>query len=72
MEPEKKTNGALVGSIIIIIILVIGGIYIWQTIKQAPVQPENITTEDSASLEELEADIETKDTDTGVDADPIE
>ena len=72
MEPEKKTNGALVGSIIIIIILVIGGIYIWQTIKQAPVQPENITTEDSASLEELEADIETTDTDTGVDADSIE
>ena len=27
MEPEKKSNGALVGSIIIIIILIIGGIY---------------------------------------------
>ena len=31
MEPEKKSNGALVGSIIIILILVIGGIYIWQS-----------------------------------------
>jgi hypothetical protein len=30
MEPEQKSNGALVGSIIIIIILIIGGIYMWQ------------------------------------------
>ena len=36
MEPEKKSNGALVGSIVIIIIIVIGGIYIWQSkIKSA-------------------------------------
>ena len=30
MEPAKKSNGALVGSIIVIIILIIGGIYVWQ------------------------------------------
>ncbi|HWA31953.1 MAG TPA: hypothetical protein VG694_00665 [Candidatus Paceibacterota bacterium] len=32
MEPaEQKSNGALIGSIIIIVILVIGAIYFWQT-----------------------------------------
>ena len=30
MEPEKKTRGALIGSIIVIVILIIGGIYVWQ------------------------------------------
>ena len=38
MEQEeiKKSNGAFIGSIIIIIILIIGGIYIWQAeIKKA-------------------------------------
>lgn len=31
METERKTSGAFFGLIIIIIILVIGGIYIWQS-----------------------------------------
>jgi uncharacterized protein HemX len=30
MEQDKKSHGALTGSIIIIIILIIGGIYAWQ------------------------------------------
>jgi len=30
MEPEKKSNGAMVGLIVIIIILIVGGIYLWQ------------------------------------------
>ena len=35
MEPEKKSNGALIGSIIVIVILIIGGIYLWKTsVKQ--------------------------------------
>lgn len=33
MDPEKKSNGALVGSIIIIIILIVGGIYLFKNIK---------------------------------------
>ena len=33
MEPEQKNSGALIGSIIIIIILIIGGIYLWKTSK---------------------------------------
>lgn len=28
MEPENKTNGALLGSIIIVIILILGGVYL--------------------------------------------
>ncbi len=30
MEQDKKSHGALIGSIIIVIILIIGGIYTWQ------------------------------------------
>ena len=39
MENEKK-HGALIGSIIIIVILIIGGIYVWQT-KVKEIQDEN-------------------------------
>ena len=28
MEPEKKPNGALVGLVVIIVLLVVGGIYL--------------------------------------------
>jgi uncharacterized protein YneF (UPF0154 family) len=31
MENEKKSEGAFLGLVIIIIILIIGGIYIWRT-----------------------------------------
>lgn len=33
MEPtmDKKSNGALIGAIIVIIILVLGGVYLWQS-----------------------------------------
>ncbi len=34
--PESKSVGALIGSIIIVIILIIGGLYLWST-KVAPV-----------------------------------
>jgi hypothetical protein len=33
MEPEKKSNGALIGSIIILIILIVGGIYLFKNIR---------------------------------------
>lgn len=78
MEPEKKSNGAFVGLVIIIIILIIGGIYVWQsnqdTEQKVPTQPANaITTEkeDAAELNSLEADLETTNTETGVDAGTI-
>mgnify|MGYP001570673623 CR=1 FL=1 len=37
MESEEKSNGALVGSFIIIIILIIGGIYVWiKSLEEKP------------------------------------
>ena len=80
MEPqEKKSHGALIGSIIIIIILVIGGVYIWQSKiniakqkaaqEQAIINSENSQTSD---LNNLEQQINTTDTNTGVDASQIQ
>ena len=47
MEPQKS-NGALIGSVIIIVILIIGGIYLWQkTVKEKPAPP----SDDLADLE---------------------
>lgn len=74
MEPEKKSNGALVGLVIIIIILVIGGIYIWISNKNtadvidADIQTESAPTEDSAELDTLEQEIDVTDTDVGANA----
>jgi len=53
MEPEKKSHGALIGSIIIIIILIIGGLYIWQsrvktTTNTNQLPPETPTPIDSS------------------------
>lgn len=73
MEPEKKSNGALVGLIVIIVILIVGGIYIWMSSKNAaPVTPSGITTEDSTELNTLDADLQTTDTQTGVDVNSIQ
>lgn len=51
MPPEKKTNGALVGSIIIILILIIGGIYIFKAgVREDEPTPLN-TQQDTTSLD---------------------
>ncbi len=72
MEPEKKSNGALVGLVVIIILLVIGGIYIWRsnrntTNKTIP-QSESVTTDDSAELDTLGQESTTTDVDVGANA----
>ncbi|OGI75989.1 hypothetical protein A3C67_01315 [Candidatus Nomurabacteria bacterium RIFCSPHIGHO2_02_FULL_42_19] len=54
MEPEQKTNGALIGSVIIIIILIVGGIFLWKTsLKERPVPTDEGSTseDDTASME---------------------
>ncbi|MFA5791971.1 MAG: hypothetical protein WC884_02950 [Candidatus Paceibacterota bacterium] len=77
MEPEKKSNGALVGLAVIIIILIIGGIYIWMSNKNAvenqgiPTQSQTVTSQDAAALDALEQDIGTTNTSTGVDTNNI-
>ncbi|OGI82080.1 hypothetical protein A3I95_02105 [Candidatus Nomurabacteria bacterium RIFCSPLOWO2_02_FULL_44_12] len=57
MEPEQKTNGALLGSIIIIIILIIGGIYLWKASLKENTLPEtnNLGTADGTANLEAEA-----------------
>ena len=79
MEPEKKSNGAFIGLIIILIILIVGGIYIWMSNKNAKelmewnsqAQSEAVTNQDSAALNALEQDLKTADTDIGVDASSV-
>jgi len=53
MDPEKKSNGALIGSIVVIIILIIGGIYLWK----ASLKEKNATPETSNDTVNLEADL---------------
>jgi ABC-type Na+ efflux pump permease subunit len=76
MEPEKKSNGALVGSIIIIIILIVGGIYIWQSkvqkaLEEKKFQEENVVPLDTNELNTLEEDLNTTDTTIDVDVNAI-
>ena len=75
MEPEKKSNGALIGSIIIIIILIVGGIYIWQSKMQKALEEKNAQSEiavptdaDAEELDILDNDINEADIDLGASA----
>ena len=74
MEIEKKSNGALVGTIVILLILVLGGIYIWQTkVKQLEMlktQSSSITSEEANSVDALEQEI--GNTDTNLNVNPSE
>jgi hypothetical protein len=82
MEPttmEQKSNGALVGTIIIIVILILGGIYLW-TSKVEPQMEENNNVEEVQNdalmleayteLESIDEDLSTMDTNvsTGIEA----
>ncbi|MES2416317.1 MAG: hypothetical protein V4504_01300 [Patescibacteria group bacterium] len=66
MDQTKKSNGALIGSIIIIIILIIGGIYVFkmniqknkdaQEMNADMQQANNLSSSDEAS--DLEIDLQ--------------
>jgi beta-lactam-binding protein with PASTA domain len=71
MEQEKKSNGAMIGLVIIIILLLVGGIYVWQSNTKVSVPSEAVTSEDSAELNTLEANLQTTDTNIGVDVDEV-
>lgn len=75
MEPEKKSNGALIGSIIIIIILIIGGIYVWQSKMKSALEEkarvQNIIQMNANELDALQQDLNTTDTNINVDANTI-
>lgn len=78
METEKKSHGALIGSIIIIIILLIGGIYTWQMkvksdLNKKQIQEENVSdTTNYNELNNLEQEINTTDPNVDVDTSKIE
>ena len=56
MEPEQKSNGALVGSVIIIIILILGGIYLLKTsIKEKPLPDNTDTAQSNGTLQSAAA-----------------
>ncbi len=68
MEPEQQTNsnGALVGSIVIIIILILGGLYLLKTnMDKEPVVP---TTEDTTTGTETQTQSNTTTDTTEVEA----
>lgn len=77
MEPEKKSNGALVGLIVIVIILVVGGIYIWRNKNAAEktngmAVPGAVTNQDSDEVNTLEKDLEAENADIDVNVDAVE
>ncbi|HEV7702522.1 MAG TPA: hypothetical protein VGO63_03735 [Candidatus Paceibacterota bacterium] len=78
MEPEVKSNGALIGLVIVVLILIIGGIYMWQVNKNADMAPDTtigqnsyVTDQDAASVDQLDKDAESVDSSTGVDVNAV-
>lgn len=86
MEPtEKKSHGALIGSIIVIIIIIIGGIYVWQskvkTLEEQPTPVNQVATEtvktnetatDLNDLNSLDQEASATDSNAGVDVNTIQ
>jgi len=76
MEPEKKSNGAMVGLVIIIIILILGGLYMWKANSSKNVELDGtgnttVTESDTNELGSLEADLQQADVNTGVDLNTV-
>lgn len=67
MEPQKKSNGTLVGSIIIIIILIIGGYFVWRANVKKALDEKKIQSEDTdaTQLNTLENAINETNVDVG-------
>jgi len=57
MEPEKKSNGAMIGLIVIIVILIVGGIYLWRT-RMKETQPNDTSSLNSINNEANALDTE--------------
>jgi len=68
MTPDQETKGPLVGIVIIIILLIIGGVYLWQSRTTPEAIPQTSTSTDqivnqlgrqstSTDLADIEADV---------------
>jgi hypothetical protein len=75
MEPEKKSSGATVGLVVILLILIIGGIYIWQSKMKEAVNDNNgadsVSAQDSAELDALESAVNSADANAGADVEGV-
>ena len=72
MEPETKSSGASVGLVIIIIILIVGGLYTWQSSQnRLEKMQDSQVGENSEELNSLEAELDATDTSTGVDVETV-
>ncbi len=65
---DKKIDGALIGSIIVVLILVIGAIYVWQARIKTINEQRNIQTEE---LNSINQELDTIDTDFDIDVNNI-
>lgn len=68
MEPtiDKKSNGALVGAIIVVLILVLGGLYLWQANSLKDKDSQTIDTDNTVSNQPNQ-EVETLDIETELD-----
>ncbi len=85
MEPEKKSNGATVGLIVIVIILIIGGVYIWKAKVRSAMEEKKtaemnaakagsnseVTSSDSAEVDALGEDLDSTSTNVDVDVNSL-
>ncbi len=76
MEGDTKSNGTIVGIIIIIVILVIGGIYTWQykakNLLQEKASQQNTIQNDASNLDVLNKDLTNTNTNLNVDVNKIQ
>jgi len=76
MEGEHKSNGATVGLIIILLILIVGGIYTWKSklknIANRDQVLSPITVEDSEELEAILKDLGTADAEGSFETEEIQ
>ena len=67
MEPEKRSAGALIGIIVIIILLIAGGIYVWnskvETEMNGQLGGEVVSPTDEAELDNLDQEMNSVNTD---------
>ncbi|MFA6397450.1 MAG: hypothetical protein WDK96_01200 [Candidatus Paceibacterota bacterium] len=50
---ESKSHGALIGSIIVVVILIIGGIYFWNTDVKQALQEKQLNQQDEQLVQQL-------------------
>ena len=58
MPMHEKSSGALIGSIVIVIILIVGGIYLWKNAMEKKSAEENSTSSDYQSVDNTAASMD--------------